>query len=79
MIGRQGAEQINIIEQRVSAPINTEFCLPPGEDADPGARRHGATADAVITRNWGSTRPAPINIAHRAPFDAAFAGGVDRA
>jgi nitronate monooxygenase len=70
-------EQISIIRQRVSAPVNMNFFCHKAVDADP---RHEATWQERLTpyyRELGLDPSAPINAANRAPFDAAFCEVVE--
>ena len=70
-------EQVNIIRQRVSAPINLNFFCHKPVDADPSARSDLAQRLAAYYRNSGSIPHAPINAANRAPFDAAYCEVVE--
>ena len=66
-------EQVNIIRQRVSAPVNMNFfCHTRGRCRSRSARPDGSSGWRLITRNSGSIPAAPINAANRAPFDAAM-------
>jgi nitronate monooxygenase len=70
-------EQMNIIRQRVSAPINMNFFCHKAVDADPARE---ATWRQVLTPYYselGLDPSAPINAANRAPFDAAFCAVVE--
>ena len=49
-------EQINIIRQRVSAPVNLNFFVHHAVDADPAARPDGKNGWRVITLSWVSIR-----------------------
>jgi nitronate monooxygenase len=51
-------EQVNIIRQRVSAPVNMNFFCHTAVDAIPRARRAGRRGLAPTTRNWGRSRSA---------------------
>jgi len=70
-------EQINIIRQRVSAPVNMNFFCHKAVDADP---RREATWRQRLTpyyQEHGLDPAAPINSALRAPFDAALCEVVE--
>jgi nitronate monooxygenase len=70
-------EQVNIIRQRVSAPVNMNFFCHKAVDADP---RREATWRQRLTpyyRELGLDPSAPINAANRAPFDAALCEVVE--
>jgi nitronate monooxygenase len=70
-------EQVNIIRQRVSAPINLNFFCHEPVDADP--RREAAWRQRLTPyyKELGLDPTAPINAANRAPFDAAFCEVVE--
>jgi nitronate monooxygenase len=70
-------EQINIIRQRVSAPVNMNFFCHKAVDADPAReagwkRRLGAYYDEL-----GLDPAMPVDAANRAPFDAAMCALVE--
>ena len=70
-------EQVNIIRQRVSAPVNMNFFCHKAVDADP---RREATWRQRLTpyyQEHGLDPAAPINAANRAPFDAALCEVVE--
>src|SRR6266481_2902399 len=70
-------EQINIIRQRVPAPVNMNFFCHTAEDADP--KREAAWRQRLTPyyRELGLDPSAPINAANRAPFDAALCEVVE--
>jgi nitronate monooxygenase len=70
-------EQVNIIRQRVSAPINLNFFCHQVSAADP--RRETAWRQRLMPyySELGLDPEAPINMANRAPFDAAFCEVVE--
>jgi nitronate monooxygenase len=70
-------EQVNIIRQRVSAPVNMNFFCHKAVDADP--RREGTWRQRLTPyyREHGLDPAAPINAANRAPFDAALCEVVE--
>src|SRR6476646_6500144 len=61
-------EQVNIIRQRVSAPVNMNFFCHRPVDADP-AREAGWTARlGSYYKEWGLDPATPVSAANRAPF-----------
>lgn len=70
-------EQVNLIRQSVSAPVNLNFfCHTPVElPADAEARWKQRLAHYYAEH--GLDPAAPINAANRAPFDAAFCAVVE--
>ena len=68
----QAREQINIIRQRVSAPVNLNFFCHKAVDPDPKREAAWRQRLAPYYRELGLDPAAPINAANRAPFDAAF-------
>ena len=71
-------EQVNIIRQRVSAPVNMNFFCHQPVDADPareaGWKKHLEGYRAEL----GLDPAAPVNAANRAPFDAAMCEVVEQ-
>src|ERR1700710_2124879 len=65
-------EQVNIIRQRVSAPVNMNFFCHTAVDADPKREAIWKQRLAAYYRDFGLDPAAPINAANRAPFDAAM-------
>jgi nitronate monooxygenase len=65
-------EQINIIRQRVSAPVNMNFFCHEPVDADPRREAGWKQRLASYYNELGIDPSAPINAANRAPFDAAM-------
>ena len=70
-------EQVNIVRQRVSAPINLNFFCHEPVDADP--KREAAWRQRLTPyyRELGLDAAAPVSAANRAPFDAAFCEVVE--
>ena len=70
-------EQVNIIRQRVSAPVNMNFFCHQPVDADPareaGWKKHLEGYHAELGLDPG----APVSAANRAPFDAAMCAAVE--
>jgi nitronate monooxygenase len=66
-------EQVNIIRQRVSAPVNLNFFCHKPVDADAASEARWKTRLAAYYEEHGIDPAAPINAASRAPFDAVCA------
>jgi nitronate monooxygenase len=65
-------EQLNIIRQRVSAPVNMNFFCHKAVDADPSREAGWKARLAPYYKELGLDPAAPISAANRAPFDAAM-------
>ncbi len=65
-------EQVNIIRQRVTAPINMNFFCHKAVDADPAREAGWRKRLAAYYKELGLTSDAVIQAANRAPFDAAM-------
>src|ERR1700710_259438 len=65
-------EQINIIRQRVSAPVNMNFFCHAPVDADSLREAGWKQRLASYYNEFGLDPAAPVNVANRAPFDAAM-------
>ena len=65
-------EQVNIIRQRASAPVNMNFFCHEPVDADPKAEAQWRQHLAPYYKELGVDPAAPVNAANRAPFDAAM-------
>ena len=65
-------EQINIIRQRVSVPVNMNFFCHKAVDADPRREAGWKQRLAAYYNELGLDPAKPINAANRAPFDAAM-------
>src|SRR3979490_1128144 len=65
-------EQVNIIRQRVSAPVNMNFFCHKAEEADPQREAGWKQRLAPYYKELGLDPAAPVNAANRAPFDAAM-------
>src|SRR6185437_3712081 len=65
-------EQINIVRQRVSTPINLNFFCHKPVDADAGQEAAWRKRLAGYYKELGLDPAAPIHAANRAPFDAEF-------
>jgi nitronate monooxygenase len=65
-------EQVNIIRQRVSAPVNMNFFCHKPVDADPKREAGWRQRLAPYYKELGLDPAAPFNAANRAPFDAAM-------
>ena len=70
-------EQVNIIRQRVSAPLNLNFFCHKAVEADPKREAAWRRRLTPYYRELGLDPSAPINAANRAPFDAAFCEVVE--
>lgn len=70
-------EQVNIIRQRVSAPVNMNFFCHKPVEADPAREAGWKARLGSYYREFGIDPAAPINAANRAPFDAAFCAVVE--
>jgi nitronate monooxygenase len=70
-------EQINIIRQRVSAPVNMNFFCHKVVDADPRREAAWKKRLAHYYQELGLDPAAPVNAANRAPFDAAMCALVE--
>jgi nitronate monooxygenase len=65
-------EQVNIIRQRVSAPVNMNFFCHKTVPADPVQEAKWKARLSSYYKEHGLDPAAPINAANRAPFDAAM-------
>jgi nitronate monooxygenase len=65
-------EQINIIRQRVSAPINMNFFVHQPVEIDAASEGRWKQRLAAYYREHGVDPTAPVNAPNRAPFDAAM-------
>jgi nitronate monooxygenase len=63
-------EQISIIRQRVSAPVNMNFFCHKAVDADPQREAGWKKRLGAYYEELGLDPAAPVNAANRAPFDA---------
>ena len=70
-------EQINIIRQRVSVPVNMNFFCHKAVDADPRREAGWKQRLAAYYNELGLDPATPINAANRAPFDAAMCALVE--
>src|SRR6195256_1945029 len=71
-------EQVNIIRQRVSAPVNMNFfCHIAVADADPKREAGWKQRLAPYYKELGLDPAAPFNAANRAPFDGAMCALVE--
>jgi nitronate monooxygenase len=65
-------EQVNIIRQRVSAPVNMNFFCHKPVEADPKREAAWKQRLAPYYTELGLDPAAPVNAANRVPFDAAM-------
>ncbi|MGA9302858.1 MAG: nitronate monooxygenase family protein [Bradyrhizobium sp.] len=70
-------EQIQIIRQRISAPVNMNFFCHQAVPADPLREARWKERLAPYYNELGLDPAAPINAANRAPFDAAMCSVVE--
>jgi nitronate monooxygenase len=70
-------EQVKIVRQRVSAPVNLNFFCHEAVDADAAREKIWRQRLATYYREHGLDPSAPINAANRAPFDDAFCEVVE--
>jgi nitronate monooxygenase len=70
-------EQIQIIRQRVSAPVNMNFFCHEPVDADPAREAGWKQRLAPYYKELGLDPAAPVNAANRAPFDEAMCALVE--
>jgi nitronate monooxygenase len=70
-------EQVSIIRQRVSAPINLNFFCHEPVEADPAREAGWKQRLESYHQELGLDPAAPVNAANRAPFDAAFCEVVE--
>jgi nitronate monooxygenase len=65
-------EQVNIVRQRVSAPINVNFFCHKAAAIDPARETAWKQLLASYYEEYGLDPAAPVNAANRAPFDTAM-------
>jgi nitronate monooxygenase len=70
-------EQVKIVRQRVSAPINLNFFCHEAVDADPAREANWRQRLTPYYRELGLDPSVPINAAARSPFDEAFCEVVE--
>src|SRR3984957_5613833 len=70
-------EQVNIIRQRVSAPVNMNFFCHGAVDAAPAREAGWKQRLGSYYKELGLDPVAPVNAANRAPFDAAMCALVE--
>jgi nitronate monooxygenase len=70
-------EQLNIVRQRVSAPVSMNFFCHQTVDADPQREAGWKKRLAHYYQELGLDPAAPVNVANRAPFDAAMCALVE--
>jgi nitronate monooxygenase len=70
-------EQVNIIRQRVSAPVNMNFFCHTPVDADPAREAGWKARLGSYYKELGIDPAAPISAANRAPFDEAMCAVVE--
>ncbi len=70
-------EQVNIVRQRVSAPVNMNFFCHKAEEADPKREARWKQRLAPYYSELGLDPAAPFSAANRAPLDAAMCALVE--
>lgn len=70
-------EQVNIIRQRASAPVNMNFFCHKAVDADAGREAAWRRRLAPYYKEFGLDAAAPVQAANRAPFDSAMCALVE--
>ena len=70
-------EQVNIIRQRVSAPVNLNFFCHTHVDADPARESGWKIRLKSYYQEHGLGPAAPVTAANRAPFDEAMCALVE--
>jgi nitronate monooxygenase len=70
-------EQVNIIRQRVAAPVNMNFFCHTPVDADPAREAGWKTRLKSYYQEFGVDPAAPVTAANRAPFDEAMCAVVE--
>src|SRR6201992_3075137 len=70
-------KQVNIIRQRVSAPVNLNFFCHKPVEADPAREAGWKQRLGEYYREHGLDPAAPVTAANRAPFDAAMCAVVE--
>ena len=70
-------EQVNILRQRVSAPVNLNFFCQAPVGADPAREAVWKSRLTPYYRELGLDLAAPVNSANRAPFDEAMCAMVE--
>src|SRR3569833_2022917 len=70
-------EQVNIVRQRVAAPINMNFFCLQAVEADPAREAGWKRRLGAYYQEHGLDPMAPVTAANRAPFDAAMCAAVE--
>jgi nitronate monooxygenase len=70
-------EQVSILRQRVSAPVNLNFFCHTAVEADPAREAGWKRRLAPYYTELGLDPAAPVNVANRAPFDEAMCALVE--
>src|SRR3954447_4040675 len=77
LTAEKARELINIIRQRVSAPVNMNFFCHKAVEAEPGREAAWKQRLAPYYKEFGVDPTAPVNAANRAPFDAGMCEVVE--
>src|SRR5437763_13835104 len=70
-------EQVSIVRQRVSAPVNMNFFCHTAVDADPAREAGWKARLGSYYKELGIDPAAPVSAANRAPFDEAMCAVVE--
>jgi nitronate monooxygenase len=70
-------EQVNLIRQRVTAPVNMNFFCHMPVEADAASEAGWRKRLGAYYQEYGLDPSAPVNAANRAPFDAAMCAVVE--
>ena len=77
LTAEKAREQVNIIRQRVSTPVNLNFFCHTPVEADPAREAGWKKRLSSYYGELGLDPAAPVNAANRAPFDAAMCALVE--
>ncbi|MGJ4944576.1 NAD(P)H-dependent flavin oxidoreductase [Bradyrhizobium sp. HKCCYLS1011] len=77
LTAEKAREQVNIIRQRVAAPINMNFFCHQAVEPDPAREAGWRQRLTPYYQELGLDSAAPVNAANRAPFDAAMCAVVE--
>ena len=77
LTAEKAREQVNIIRQRVAAPVNMNFFCHKAIAIDPAQEAAWKERLTPYYRELGLDQSAPITVANRAPFDSAMCAVVE--
>jgi len=72
LTAEKAREQVNIIRQQVSAPLNMNYFCHKAVEPDPAGEAGWRQRLAAYYKEFGVDPAAPVNVANRAPFDVAM-------